>query len=180
MKCYDGDALVKLQSIRKQYENLIMKNNEKLSDYISRVTVVTNEMKSCGKTLSEQVIIKKVLRLLTPQFDYIVVAIKHSKDNSTMRIEELHGSLEALELCLTERNSERESRQTLKASFVKKNQKQTSLESNKNYGGGAQKSELSNSQEKKHKNVHKGNEKFGKRKVQCYSCNKFGHFTADY
>lgn len=52
-------------------------------------------MKACGESLSEQVIIDKVLRLLTPQFDYIVVAIEHSKDNSTMRIEELQSSLEA-------------------------------------------------------------------------------------
>ena len=71
---------VKLQSLRKQYENLNMKNSEKVSEYISRVIMITNEMKACGETLSEQVIIEKVLRLLTPQFDYIVVEIEHSKD----------------------------------------------------------------------------------------------------
>lgn len=84
---------VKLQSIRKQYENLSIKKNEKVPDYISRVVVVTNEMKSCGEMLSEQVLIKKVLRSLTSQFDYIVIAIEHSKDTSTMRIEYLHSSL---------------------------------------------------------------------------------------
>ena len=57
-----------------------MKNNEKVSEYISRMILITNEMKACGETLSEQVIIEKVLRSLTPQFDYIVVAIEHSKD----------------------------------------------------------------------------------------------------
>lgn len=72
-----------------------MKNNEKVSDYISRVTVVTNEMKFYGETLSKQVIIKKVLRSLTPQFNYIVVVIEHSKDIITMRIEKLQSSLEA-------------------------------------------------------------------------------------
>lgn len=30
------------------------------------------------------------------------------------------------------------------------------------------------------KNVQKGNEKFDKRKVWCYNCNKFGHFVVDY
>ena len=54
-------------------------------------------------SLSEQVIIEKVLRSLTPQFDYIVVATKHSKETSTMRIEELQSILEAQELHLTQK-----------------------------------------------------------------------------
>src|ERR1044072_3560884 len=126
VRCYGGDASVKkvkLQSLRKQYENLNMKNNEKNSKYISRVILITNKMKACGETLSEQVIIEKVLRSLTRRFDYIVVAIEHSKDLETMRIEELQSSLEAHELRLTERTSERKVVQALKASFAKKDQK---------------------------------------------------------
>ncbi|XP_050920235.1 uncharacterized protein LOC127137858 [Lathyrus oleraceus] len=53
-------------------------------------------------------IIEKVLRYINPQFDYIIVAIEHSKDLSTMRFEELQSSLEAQELRLTKRNSEME------------------------------------------------------------------------
>src|ERR1051325_1175867 len=59
VKCYGGDASVKkvkLQSLRKQYENLNMKNNEKVSEYISKMILITNEMKTCGETLFEQII----------------------------------------------------------------------------------------------------------------------------
>ena len=63
-----------------------MKNSEKVSEYISKMILITNEMKTCGETLSEQVIIEKILRSLTPQFDYIVVSIEHSKNLETMRI----------------------------------------------------------------------------------------------
>ena len=59
-----------------------MKTNEKVPDYISRVILITNEIKSYGETLSEESIIEKLLRSLTPKFDYIVVAIEHSKDLS--------------------------------------------------------------------------------------------------
>src|ERR1044072_6127155 len=166
VRCYNGDTSVKkvkLQSLRKQYENLNMKNNEKVSKYISRVILITNEMKAYGETLFEQVIIKKVLRSLTPQFDYIVVAIKHSKDLETMRIEELQNSLEAHELCLTERTSEREVEQALKASFIKKDQKHSWSEANNRCGDRFQKSEISTSDEKKY---HKGKEKSDKTKVQ--------------
>ena len=68
----------------------------------------------------EQIIIEKILRSLTPQFDYIVIAIEHSKDLETMKIEELQSSIEAHELHLTDRTSEREVEQALKASVVKK------------------------------------------------------------
>src|SRR3954465_3076079 len=158
VRCYGGDVSVKkvkLQSLRKQYENLNMKNNEKVSEYISRVIVITNEMKACGETLSEQVIIEKILRSITPQFDYIDVSVEHSKDLETMRIEELQSSLEAQELRLTERTSEREVEQALKASFVKKDQKHSWSESKNRRGDRFQK-EASTSDEKKY---HKGKEK---------------------
>ncbi|WJX16386.1 hypothetical protein P8452_06418 [Trifolium repens] len=179
IRCYGGDASmkkVKLQSLRKQYENLNMKNNEKVPEYISRMILITNEMKACGETLSEQVIIDKVLRSLTPQFDYIVVAIEHSKDLSSMRIEELQSSLEAQELRLTERNSEREvEQQALKAASEKKYQKKSWSEA-KNRSDGAQKPETSTSDKQKYQ---KGKERFDKTKVRCYCCQKLGHFAAD-
>ncbi|KAK2434653.1 hypothetical protein QL285_019786 [Trifolium repens] len=179
IRCYGGDASVKkvkLQSLRKQYENLNMKNNEKVSEYISRMILITNEMKACGETLSEQVIIEKVLRSLTPQFDYIVVAIEHSKDLSSMRIEELQSSLEAQELRLTERNSEREvEQQALKADSGKNHQKKSWSEA-KRRSDGVQKPETSNSDKQKYQ---KGKEKFDKKKIQCYCCQKFGHFASE-
>src|ERR1044072_3734826 len=127
-----------------------MKNNEKVYEYISRVILITNEMKACGETLSEQVIIEKVLRSLTRRFDYIIVAIEHFKDLETMRIEELQSSLEAHELRLTERTSEREVKQAIKASFVKKDQKNFWVEAKNRRGDRFQKSENSTSDEKKH------------------------------
>ncbi|KAK2356374.1 hypothetical protein QL285_093712 [Trifolium repens] len=172
IRCYGGDASVKkvkLQSLRKQYENLNMKNNEKVPEYISRMILITNEMKACGETLSEQVIIEKVLRSFTPQFDYIVVAIEHSKDLSTMKVEELQSSLEAHELRMTERTPEREAEQALKASFVKKDQKQ-------NKHGRAQMSEAFYSDKKKYQ---KRKEKSDKKNVQCYCCKNFGHYAND-
>lgn len=108
VRCYCGDASVKkvkIQSLCKRYENLNMNNIEKVPDYISRVTLITYEMKSYGETFSEEIIIGKIRRPLTPQFDCSIKAIEHSKDLRTMRIEELQTSLETQELYLTERNS---------------------------------------------------------------------------
>ena len=67
-----------------------------------------------------------------------------------MRIKELQSSLEAQELRLDERTSEREvEQQALKAVSGEKHQKQSWSEAKKRHGGG-QKSKVSNSNEKKH------------------------------
>src|ERR1051325_10422523 len=113
------------------------------------------------------------MRSLTPQFDYIVVVIEHSKDLETMRIEELQSSLEAHELRLIERTSERKVEQALKASFVKKDQKHSWSEAKNRRGDRFQKSETSTSDEKKHQKRKE------KKKVQCYCCKQFGHFARD-
>ncbi|KAK2399808.1 hypothetical protein QL285_049574 [Trifolium repens] len=86
-----------------------------------------------------------------------------------MKVEELQSSLEAHELRMTERTSEREAEQALKASFVKKDQKQ-------NKHGRAQMSEAFYSDKKKYQ---KRKEKSDKKNVQCYCCKNFGHYAND-
>ncbi|KAK2366172.1 hypothetical protein QL285_079584 [Trifolium repens] len=94
-----------------------------------------------------------------------------------MRIEELQGSLEAQELRLTERASEREvEQQALKAASGKKHQKKSWSET-KRRSDGFQKPETSTSDKQKYQ---KGKERFDQKKnVQCYCCKNFGHYAND-
>lgn len=122
VRCYGGDATVKkvkLQSLRKQYEILEMKKDERVANYISRVVTVTNEMKINGETVTEQMIVEKVLRSLTPKFDIIMVAIQQSKDTSTMKIDELQGTLEVHEVLVIDRGNAHENQQALKSQIQK-------------------------------------------------------------
>jgi hypothetical protein len=141
-------------------------------------------MQTCGEVLTDQMVVEKVLRSLTPKFDFIVVAIQEAKDVKTMKIEELQSSLEAHELMVIDRGSERSNQQALQAQSFKK---EGNGKNNKKKSKG--KAPWSNSgktkpddkpESSKRGGFGKGNNKkkeFDKSKVQCYNCEKFGHFA---
>ena len=179
---YGGDEKlkrVKLQTLRKQFETTQMKEDESVSDYLSRIVVLTNKMKACGEAINDLQKIEKVLRSLTANFDYIVVSIEESKNLSEMKLEELQASLEAHEMRLKQRNSEREkvAEQALQARFKK---------SGKDKGKSLANDEKSSKNSKNQSDSTKkgmGNKYSGKKvdmkEVQCYKCQGLGHYARD-
>ena len=56
--------VVKLQNIRREFENLQMKENESIADFSSRTSNVINQLKSNGEDSQLQRIVEKILRIL--------------------------------------------------------------------------------------------------------------------
>ena len=74
-----------------------MKASANIGDYVTRLKIVTNEIKRNGESLDDVRIMKKLLRSLTRKFDCVVTSIEESKDLCTITIDELVGSLHAHE-----------------------------------------------------------------------------------
>lgn len=66
-----------------------MEKNESVNDFATRITRLVNQVKACGETITEQYVVAKMLRSLTPRFDKIVVAIEELKDLATMSKKEM-------------------------------------------------------------------------------------------
>jgi len=63
-KEFQGDSkviVVRLQSLRRDFETLMMKNGESIVDFLSRAVAIVSKIQSCGKKVTDQTIVEKIL-----------------------------------------------------------------------------------------------------------------------
>ena len=75
----------------------MMKTSESIQRFFTRVTTNVNQIRSLSEDLTDQKIVEKVLRSLTPKFDHVVAAIEESKDLTKLSLNQLMGSLQTHE-----------------------------------------------------------------------------------
>lgn len=151
-KKFGGNERVKrslLQTLRRDFEILAMKNDENVDDYFTRVMSISNKMRSNGEDMPDSKIVEKILRTLTDKFTYVVVSIEESKDTSIMTIDELQSSLSVHE------------KKFKKVSFIEEDQALNV----RGRGRGS------------YRGRGRGRGRtFNKAVVECYRCHNLGHF----
>ena len=78
-KKYQGSSRVKraqLQALRRDFEVLQMKEGESVTYYCSRTMGIANNMRFHGEKMTDTTIVEKIIRSLTPKFDYVVCSIE--------------------------------------------------------------------------------------------------------
>ena len=60
------------QALRKEFEMLNMKVGESVNEYFARTLTIANKMRVHGEKMEDVMVIEKILRSMTPKFDYVV------------------------------------------------------------------------------------------------------------
>ncbi len=95
---YEGDIKLKrakLQTHRRKFEQLTMKEEDDIAGYLQRVDEVVNTMRGIGEESDESKVVEKIVRSLPRKYDSKVSVIEEIKDLDTLKTYELHGILEA-------------------------------------------------------------------------------------
>ncbi|XP_074290612.1 uncharacterized protein LOC141617326 [Silene latifolia] len=180
-KEFHGDErirTIRLNTLRKDFENLKMRENEDIQTYTSRVTEIVNQMKIYGEDITDTRIVQKILATLTKKFDMIVTVIEESRDLSKLTVTELLGSLLAYDQKF--KTGESSSEDAFKSSHKEK--RSGGWKKKSDDGGNKQ---MSQSKGKFPpcgicgKNNHAEKNCFFKGKPQCHHCKKYGHFKKD-
>ena len=90
-----------------KFEDLRMLEDETISDFNSKLCNIANEAFTLSEKYSETKLVRETLRSLPERFAYKVAAIEEAKDVSTMKLDELMGSLQTFELNLSQNKKEK-------------------------------------------------------------------------
>nr|GMD81052.1 Retrovirus-related Pol polyprotein from transposon TNT 1-94 [Ipomoea batatas] len=82
-KKYEGSTKTKtqqLQALRTEFETLRMKSGESVTKYLSRTTAIVNKMRNHGGKIEDADVVEKVLRSMTPKFNFVVCSIQEANE----------------------------------------------------------------------------------------------------
>lgn len=190
-KKYQGSTKAKrqqqLQTLHTEYEALRMKSEELVNDYFFQTMAIVNKMQIyCDKT-EDVDIIEKILRSMTPKFNFVVCSIEESKNIVELSLDELQSSLLVHEQKIQRQEKEQ---QALKASTDNH-----PLSSNKARGRGRGNNDRRFPQQKSENNQVHDSQGSGrgrgahqstnyrpksrdKSNVECFRCHKYGHYKS--
>ena len=158
---YQGSTKVKraqLQALRSEFEALFMKEGESVNDYFARTLAIANKMSAHGERKEETAVVEKILRSMTPRFNYVVCSIEESNDVTALSIDELQSILLVQEARMT-LHKKKEEEQVLKVS-----------NSGRGRDGGFTRGRGRTGTR------GRGRGRQSREMVECYKCHKLGHY----
>jgi len=88
----------KIQLLTTKFENLKMLEDESIQDYHLNILDIANSFESLGEKISDEKLVRKILRSLPKRFDMKVTAIEEARDISSLKVDELIESLQNFEI----------------------------------------------------------------------------------
>src|ERR1044072_1368422 len=102
---HEGTSRVRmsrLQMLTTQFETLRMGEDQTIAEFHMQIRDIANSSFALGEKMSDEKLVRKILRSLTKRFAMKVTAIEEAQDISTLKVEELVGSLMTFEMGISE------------------------------------------------------------------------------
>src|ERR1044072_4958825 len=93
----------RLQMLTTKFESLKMSEEQTIADFNMQIRDIANASFALGEQISEEKLVRKILRSLPKRFAMKVTAIEEAQDIGLMKVDELIGSLQTFELTLNDR-----------------------------------------------------------------------------
>ena len=72
----DHLAQSRAHGIRREFENLSIKKNDKVSDFTDRFLGIVLELRQLGERLDDKEVVKKLLRSMPPRYDSLTLSLE--------------------------------------------------------------------------------------------------------
>lgn len=115
-KKYQGTSRTKrqqLQALRSEFETFRMKSRKSVTHYFSRTMAIVNKMRIHDDKTKDVLIVEKILRFLTPKFNFVLCAIEEDSDVGLLSVDELQSSLLIHEQKINQQEKEEQALKTL-------------------------------------------------------------------
>ncbi|KAK9131203.1 hypothetical protein Sjap_011690 [Stephania japonica] len=198
-KKYQGTTRAKrqlLQTLRSGFEMLRMKSGESVTDYFSRTMAIVNKMRMHGDKTEDVFVVEKILRSLTPKFNFVVCDIEEANDVDLLSIDELQSSLLVHERKLNQQETEEQALKALSAKHFASNSivrgrgrgsdrgRGRGGSNNNNHGSPQQNSQNKNSQGRGRgrgscQSTFYRSKLADKSNVECFRCHRYGHYKSE-
>ncbi|GKV28744.1 hypothetical protein SLEP1_g37756 [Rubroshorea leprosula] len=185
-KKYQGTTKTKrqqLQALRSEFEILRMKEGETVTDYFSRTMAIVNKLRTHGDKTQDVTVVEKILRSMTPKYNFVVCAIEEANDLDEMSLDELESSL-----LVHERKLNRQDKEEL-ALKVSTDHYSSTHKANRGRGRGNMDRRSHQTQSYDSQGRGRGRGKFhsatykpksaDKSTVECYRCHRYGHYRSE-
>src|SRR6266487_6089845 len=94
----------RLQMLTTKFEELRMKEDESVHEFHMTILDYANTFDALGEKLSEEKMVRKMLRSLPKKFDMKVTCIEEFRELDTIKLDDLVGSLQTFEMLANERS----------------------------------------------------------------------------
>ncbi|PNX93845.1 gag-protease polyprotein, partial [Trifolium pratense] len=153
-----------------------MKDEETIQDFHMTILDYDNQFDALGEKISEEKLVRKMLRSLPKKFDIKVTAIEEAKDISEMKLDELVGSLQTYEVAINER-AKKNNKNIAFVSNTDDEEVQSDMGSDESISDAIVR--LGREFNKVLKMMDKNSRPNKGKGVQCHDCEGYGHVQAE-